>query len=214
MKNRALDEFERWAATYDRSLLRYFLFCPAYRATMEAIADWHAEHPDPFRVLDIGCGTGELALCLARSGWRVEVIGVDYAPAMTQRAHAKVRESGLARKVKFVTADSEFLPFAESSFDFVACANSFHHYPNQAGVVSLVHKLLRPGGRFLLIDGDRDNLVGFVVFDVVIPAVEGKVYHAPASVIDDYFRSAGFAHIRRRKLNYLMPLLATIGEKL
>ena len=214
MKDRALDEFERWAATYDRSLLRHFLFRPAYRVTMEEIAEWHAEHPDPFRVLDIGCGTGELALLLARSGLPVEVIGLDYAPAMTQQANTKAQESGLGQKVKFLTGDSEFLPFAESSFDFVACANSFHHYPNQARVVSLVHKLLRPGGRFLLIDGFRDKFLGFIVFDVIIPAVEGKVYHAPASVIDGYFRDAGFARIRRRRFNFWMPLLATMGEKL
>lgn len=213
MKNRALDEFERWAATYDRSLLHHFLFRPAYRMTMEAIADWHAEHPNPFRVLDIGCGTGELALLLARSGWPVEVIGLDYAPAMTQQAHTKAQQSGLEQKAKFLAGDSELLPFAESSFDFVACANSFHHYPNQARVVSLVHTLLRPGGRFLLIDGFRDNPMGFVVFDLIIPAVEGKVYHAPASVIDGYFRDAGFTGISRRRLNFWMPLLATMGEK-
>jgi len=213
MKDRALAEFDRWAATYDRSILHHFLFRPAYRVALEEIAKWHAEHPDPFRVLDIGCGTGELALTLARSDWPVEVIGLDYAPAMTQQAYAKAQRAGLGHKAMFLTGDSEFLPFAEASFDFVTCANSFHHYPNQERVVSLVYKLLKPGGSFVLIDGFRDNAMGFVVFDVIIPKVEGKVYHAPASVIDGYFRDAGFSRVRRRRFNFWMPLLATIGEK-
>ena len=213
MKDRALDQFERWAATYDRSMLHRFLFRPAYRVTMEEIANWHAEHPGPFRVLDVGCGTGELALILARSDWPVEVIGLDYALAMAKHAHAKAQRTDLGQKAKFLIGDSEFLPFAEACFDFVACANSFHHYPNQASVVSLMRKLLKPGGRFLLIDGCRDSALGFVIFDIIIPRVEGKVYHAPASVIAKYFRDAGFAGIRSRRFNFWMPLLATIGEK-
>lgn len=213
MKDRALAEFERWAATYDRSPLNYFLFRPAYRVTLEAIAEWHAANPRPFRVLDIGCGTGELALLLARTDWPVEVIGLDYAPAMTQQARAKAEQFGVGANVKFVAGDSEFLPFASGAFDFVSCSNSFHHYPAQARVVSRVHTLLNPGGRFLLIDGCRDNPMGFVVFDVIIPAVEGKVYHAPAKVIDGYFRDAGFERVSRRKFNFWMPLLATLGEK-
>ncbi len=239
MKSRAMREFERWAQTYDRSLLHHFLFRPSYVVLMEEIARWRSGHTRPFRVLDIGCGTGELAAMLAHSAWPVEVVGPDYSPAMCRQARAKSSggrdaaggttnatagdesASGTrlaqaaedtARKARFAAADSEFLPFADATFDVVTCSNSFHHYPHQAEVVRGVRRVLRPGGRFILIDGFRDNVVGWVVFDVIIDRIEGQVYHAPWSVIDGYFREAGFGHIRRRKFNFWMPLCATIGD--
>jgi len=226
MKDRAMRQFERWAHTYDRSLLHHFLFRSSYVALMEEIARWHAAHARPFRVLDIGCGTGELAAMLARSPWPVEAIGLDYSPAMCRAADVKIREpavtssesaianraTGRSNGAAFVAADSEILPFADASFDVVTCSNSFHHYPHQLNVVCGVRRVLRPGGRFILIDGFRDNVVGWVTFDVIVSHIEKGVYHAPWSVIDGYFRSAGFEQIRRRKLNFWMPLCVTVGD--
>lgn len=179
---------------------------------MEEVAKWHSARGGAFRLLDIGCGTGELAATLAHSDWPVEVVGLDYAPAMCVKASRKAVEAQLDHKARFVAGDSEFLPFAGGSFDFVTCSNSFHHYPNQAGVVREARRLLRPGGRFVLIDGFRDNVVGWVAFDVIIAKVEGNVHHAPWSAIDRHFRDAGFTNIHRRKFNFWMPLCATIGE--
>ena len=212
MKARALRQFEGWARSYDRSVLHHFMFRPACLAVMEEIAQWHARHERPSRVLDIGCGTGELAAMLGHSDWPVHVVGLDYAPAMCSQACAKTARADLHHKTRFAAGDSEFLPFADQVFDVVTCSNSFHHYPHQARVVREVRRLLKPGGQFVLIDGFRDNVVGWVAFDVIISRIEGNVYHAPWSVIDRYFREAGFHSIRRRKLNFWMPLCATIGE--
>lgn len=212
MKDRAKAQFERWAGSYDRSLLHHFLFRSSYVALMEEIAQWHAAQRRPFRVLDIGCGTGELAAMLAHSPWPVQAVGLDYAPAMCRAAERKLHGLDAASRAAFAAADSEFLPFADASFDVVTCSNSFHHYPHQAAVVRGVRRVLRPGGRFVLIDGFRDNVVGWVTFDVIVSAIEKGVYHAPWPVIDGYFRDAGFTNIRRRKINFWMPLCITVGE--
>lgn len=212
MKDRAKRQFERWANSYDRSLLHHFLFRPSYVALMEEIARWHAARGRPFRVLDIGCGTGELAAMLARSDWPVQVVGLDYSPAMCQAAGEKIEQAGLGARASFVAADSEFLPFSDASFDFVTCSNSFHHYPHQQNVVYGIRRVLRPGGCFVLIDGFRDNVIGWVTFDVIISRIEKGVFHAPWSRIDGYFRSAGFRNVRRRKINVWTPLCITVGE--
>ncbi len=212
MKALAREEFDSWAGSYDRSLLHVFLFRPSYRVLTEEIARWYQEHNRPMRVLDIGCGTGELASILTRETWPIQVVGLDYSPAMCVEANRKTHGSGAPSRAGFVAADSEFLPFAPQSFDIVTCSNSFHHYPNQADVVRKIHHLLKPGGRFILIDGFRDNVVGWVTFDVVIARVEKNVHHAPWPQIDGFFREAGFANIRRRKFNFWMPLCATIGD--
>jgi len=211
MKRQAKDEFEAWADTYDQSLLHRFMFQPSYRMFMEELQVRPGPGGNPFDLLDIGCGTGTLAAMLATSPLPARLVGLDYSPAMCQVADRKARQTSIDDRVRFTAADSEHLPFADASFDVVTCSNSFHHYPHQQAVVHEIRRVLRPGGRFMLIDGFRDNIVGWVVFDVIIAAVEKHVFHAPWSTIHRYFESAGFRDIRRRKFNFWFPLLLTVG---
>jgi len=213
MKQKAKFAFEKWADRYDKSLLQHYLFQPSYLVFMEEIARWRQAHADPFVTLDIGCGTGELASLLARSDWPVRAVGLDYSPNMCALAAAKVEGAPWTDRAQFTAGDSEHLPFANAAFDLVTCSNSFHHYPHQQAVVDEVYRILKPGGMFILIDGFRDNAVGWFVFDVLIAHVEKNVHHAPWSQIDGYFRQTGFQDIRRRKFNVWMPLCATIGTK-
>ncbi len=213
MKQNAKTEFEAWAGSYDRSLLNHFLFRPSYIMLMEEIARWYVEHRCPFRVLDIGCATGTLTGLLARSGWSVEVVGLDYAENMCHNARQKAMASGVSDTVRFVNADSEELPFATESFDIITCSNSFHHYPNQQRAVCEMHRLLTPGGRLIIIDGFRDCVIGWFVYDVIIDRIEHQVHHAPWPVVHGYYEQAGLQDIRRRKFNFLFPAFATIGDK-
>jgi len=211
MRSQARQEFDSWAGSYDRSLLNRFMFRPSYLAFLEELYVCRKDLPGPFSLLDVGCGTGTFAGMLAATSLPAEIVGLDYSAPMCQVASGKAHQVGLHERVRFVTADSEHLPFADGSFDVVTCSNSFHHYPHQQNVVTEVRRILRPGGRFMLIDGFRDNIVGWVTYDVIIAAVEKHVHHAPWSVIDGYFKTAGFREIRRRKLNFWFPLLLTVG---
>lgn len=210
MKGQAKREFEAWAGTYDRSLLNLFLFQPSYRLFLEELQAWRADG-EPFDLLDVGCGTGTFDAMLAGSSLPARVTGLDYSPAMCRVADGKARHAGVDHRLRYVAADSEHLPFADASFDVVTCSNSFHHYPHQQKVICDMRRVLKPGGRLMLIDGFRDNIVGWVVFDVIITAVEKHVFHAPWSTIDGYFREAGFREIRRRKINFWFPALLTVG---
>jgi len=212
MKSRARQQFEAWSGTYDRSILHHFLFRPSYAAALTEIGRWHAEHPRPFRVLDVGCGTGTLTGLLGASPWSVEAVGMDYSPGMCVQAAAKVARAGLSGAARFVAGDSEHLPFADGVFDVVTCSNSFHHYPHQNAVVQEMRRVLGPGGRLVLIDGFRDNIIGWITFDVLINWVENAVHHATWQQVHRYFADAGFRSIRRRKINFWLPLLVTVGD--
>jgi len=211
MKRQAKDEFEAWAETYDDSLLHGFLFQPSYRMFLEELQAWRGSMIEPFHLLDIGCGTGTLGAMLAACPLPARVVGLDYSPAMCEVANRKAAHAHLTNDLRFASADSEHLPFADNAFDVVTCSNSFHHYPHQQAVIHEIHRVLKPGGRLMLIDGFRDNVIGWVVFDVIIGSVEKEVYHAPWHVINEYFREAGFQEIRRRKFNFWFPLLLTVG---
>jgi len=211
MKTSARDEFEAWAGTYDRSLLNRFMFQPSYRMFLEELYAWRKDIDEPFDLLDIGCGTGTFDAMLTASPLKANVVALDYAPAMCKVGAEKALHAGIADRLRFTAADSEHLPLADGSFDAVTCSNSFHHYPHQQNVVHEMRRVLRPGGRLMLIDGFRDNVIGWVVFDVIIAAVEKHVFHAPWSTIHQYFEAAGFREIRRRKFNLWFPLLLTVG---
>ncbi len=92
----ARSRFDRWAATYDRSLLNHFLFRPAYLMILEEIARWRVDRPGPFSVLDVGCGTGTMAELVQRASWPASVTAMDFSPAMCVSAAEKTRRAGLA----------------------------------------------------------------------------------------------------------------------
>ncbi len=202
-KHQATHEFTRWSESYDRSILQWMLFGPSHRAIIRRI---DAEHGDrPMRVLDVGCGTGVFAGRIREAFPRAEVVGIDLVSGML--AKGKDRWRTHADAVFPVQADSERLPFARGTFDVVTCANSFHHYPNQAGAVAEMRRVLRPGGRLMLIDGYRDRPWGWLIYDVCVAGIEGEVHHASARRLHDLFAAAGFAVIAQKVHRGLAPFL-------
>ncbi len=104
-------------------------------------------------VLDIGCGTGTLAIAARRVvGSTGSVLGVDASPEMIVRATRKARRAGV--DVVFRTGIVEALPVADASVDVVLSTLMMHHLPAPArrACVREVRRVLRPGGRFLLVD--------------------------------------------------------------
>lgn len=212
-KQTARAEFEAWAADYDRSPMQWFLFRPSYRTLLSELVRWPRTR-EPFHLLDIGCGTGTFAAMVFGAGLPAHVVGLDYAASMCRMASQKACQANATDRIRFLNGDSEHLPFADNSFDVITCSNSFHHYPHQDRVVREMHRVLRPGGRLVILDGFRDNVVGWFIFDVIVGRlVERHIHHATWKQIREYLDEAGFQRVRQRKLNLLFPLLLTVGQK-
>lgn len=212
-RDRALRQFERWADSYDRSWLNELVFFPTIRACQIEILRWQDQRTGrTYRLLDVGCGTGSLLMRLSGDAEAAMLVGLDYSPAMLRRLTSRAATSDRAN-VHAVQADSERLPFADASFDLVTCCNSFHHYPHQALVAREMHRVLAPGGMLILIDGFRDNVIGWVVFDVFVALAERSVHHCSWSQVRHLLLDAGFTDIRQRKLNVLVPLLVTCARR-
>lgn len=211
-KHESRGQFDRWAHTYDRSWLNEFVFLPAVRACLEQIRRARAAgSAGRFRALDVGCGTGTLVTLLAGDPACERAVGLDFSPAMARRAAEKLDRLDLGARASIVVGDSERLPFADAAFDFVTCCHSFHHYPRQSAVMREFHRVLRPGGALILIDGFRDNVIGWLIFDLVVAGVERNVHHASWSEVRNLLHEAGFASWRQRKLNVLAPLLVSVA---
>lgn len=103
-------------------------------------------------VVEVGSGPGELAIEIARRLPRAEVVGIDLAEAMVERAAERARAEGLDRSVRFQLADATALPLADASVDLVVSTLSLHHWADPAGVFAEVGRILRPHGIALIYD--------------------------------------------------------------
>lgn len=214
VKRRARAHFDSWAASYDHSLLNQIVFYPTIRTCQEEIVRWQQQRgPAPYGLLDVGCGTGTLLSMLAADPHAEQLVGLDYSPEMVRRAADKCAGCDPQRRLEIVHADAEHLPFADGAFDILTCCNSFHHYPHPAAVINGFWRVLRPGGLLILIDGFRDNVIGWVVFDVFVAAIERHVRHLPWSEFRKLIEQAGFRELRQRKMNVLAPLLVNVGMR-
>jgi SAM-dependent methyltransferase len=103
----------------------------------------------PRRVLDVATGGGHTALAFAALARAV--VAFDLTLPMLGAARDFARGRG-ADNVRFVAGDVAALPFPESTFDVVTCRIAAHHFADVAAAVRQVHRVLRPGGSFLLQD--------------------------------------------------------------
>jgi demethylmenaquinone methyltransferase / 2-methoxy-6-polyprenyl-1,4-benzoquinol methylase len=106
-------------------------------------------------VLDLCCGTGDLAFSLARSA-PARIIGADFSHAMLVRARAKsllTRSSAIpASPMPFFEADALRLPFADASFDLITTAFGFRNLANYEAGLREIHRLLKPGGTLAILE--------------------------------------------------------------
>ena len=111
----------------------------------------------PGEVLDLCCGTGDLAINLARLGQDgMAVVGIDYSQPMIELANIKAASSAGVRQVSFLYGEAAALPFPESSFDCVGISFAFRNltYKNPLTPLCLaeVLRVLKPGGRFVAVE--------------------------------------------------------------
>lgn len=138
------------AAQYD--LLLWLLTLGRERSFRErALALAHLSAGES--VLDIGCGTGTLAITAKRLvGNTGRVCGIDAAPEMVSRAGRKARNAGL--EIDFRNAMVESMPFTDGHFDVVLSTLMLHHLPGKIRTqcAAEVRRVLKPAGRLLAID--------------------------------------------------------------
>lgn len=121
-------------------------------------------------VLDIGTGTGRLAISAARIvGSLGLVMGVDISPQMLKQARSKIKKMAL-HNIQFRLADAEQLDYPHESFDYILCANTFPWISDKETALKSWHRFLKPGGRIAIHTPADTAYVGSVVLRQVLAA--------------------------------------------
>ncbi len=126
------------------------------------------------RALDLGCGTGDLAILVQRHFPRASVIAVDFTSAMLARLrqrHARSRELG---RLSLARATGLRLPFADRSFDLVTNAFVLRNFADLSRALAEIRRVLRPGGTALTLEITEPTSPAFralfhAYFDRVVP---------------------------------------------
>ena len=126
----------------------------------ELFARLRAEGVAGQSLLEIGCGIGIDTRSLADLGFR-DVVGVDLTEAAIDLARRRAEAEG-RRTLRFEVANGEQLPFADASFDVVYSFGVIHHTPSITQAIAEIRRVLRPGGRALVMIYHRHSLVDLI----------------------------------------------------
>ena len=112
--------------------------------------------PAGCQLLDVACGSGQVALWAARDG--VNVTGVDIAPNIVRRAQARASAEGL--NARFVEGDAEALPFEDGDFDVVTSLVGAMFAPRPELVARELLRVCSPGGTIAMGNWTREGFIG------------------------------------------------------
>lgn len=151
------------------------------------------------RIADLGCGSGVFTERLRRAGY--SSVGVDISRKLIELGRIKHPEA------EFVEGDVENLPFESGRFDGILLSNLVHHFPDPSLLAAEVHRVLKPGGRFVAVDPNRLNPFMWLYRDRASPfyspiGVTENERPVLARQVADIFRARGF----RVRTDYLAGL--------
>lgn len=141
-RNSSLYHSNSYGSTRSYAPLRY------RQQYVESMIDQLSLSPNS-KILDAGCGPGELLISLSKRGFKP--VGIDVAEEMITRAHNVAKESGAADSIHLEVQDVEHMTFGSSTFDLVVAAGLIEYQKNERGCLKEIYRVLRPGG-FLIIN--------------------------------------------------------------
>jgi ubiquinone/menaquinone biosynthesis C-methylase UbiE len=115
------------------------------------------------RVLDVGCGNGYVLSRYAQEG--AHVVGVDLTKTAVDLTRRRFELTGLSGD--FRVANAESLPFDDAAFDCVCSMGVIHHTPETPRAVGEMHRVLRPGGRIILMLYHRNSALYRIRFPLL-----------------------------------------------
>jgi ubiquinone/menaquinone biosynthesis C-methylase UbiE len=167
------------------------------------------------RVLDLGCGIGNILIALAeRIDFAQPPVGVDVSPALIEIGRREVSSAGFEGKIELRVAAATQLPFADASFDVALTSHVIKHLDDAALALSFreVARVLRPGGRFLLWEFKRSPLSAPLFISAKATGLPPAFLLRSEATLRAALSAAGFSRIARIRTGvFLLPPVPRIA---
>jgi ubiquinone/menaquinone biosynthesis C-methylase UbiE len=173
------------------------------------------------RVADLGCGSGAFTELLRRHGYAS--VGLDISPRLIALGRSKYADLDL------IEGDAENLPFGAEEFDGVLLSGLLHHFPDPSRLITEVHRVLKPGGRFVSFDPNRLNPFMYLYRDRSSP------FYSPVGVTEnerpilawrvaeifrsqnfrvqtDYLAGLAYRYVASRRARALLPIYNAVDK--
>ncbi|HEY8678705.1 MAG TPA: class I SAM-dependent methyltransferase [Candidatus Dormibacteraeota bacterium] len=216
-------EYDRWFTRGLRGVgMRYvfsrrglWLLNTPYRRILETA---HITRDD--RVLDFGCGIGNILIALAeRIPFAQPPVGTDIAAALIELGKGEVARAGLANRIELEVAPATRLPFEDGRFDVVLTSHVIKHLDEIALATALheVARVLAPGGRFLLWEFEKSPLSAPLFWSATISGLPPPFRLRSHKELGRALTSAGFHRVTRVPTGFFImppvPRLALLAHR-
>lgn len=179
-KDKSAKYFDKCAEKYDESSDGKFVKS-MYGEIIKSILNYN-----PKKLLDLGCGTGNILMKLCDED--IDLYGIDISPEMI-----KIANNNLNGIADLKVSDAENIPFEDNMFDVVVCNAAFHHYRNPIIVLNEVHRVLKKGGVLILGDPIFSPLKRKIInFVLKIHSENGDYHIYDKNEIEELFKKANF----------------------
>jgi len=203
-ENKNIEHFDKSSSCYDQ---QFGLSVKLARSRAEFIRR-NAKIELTGRVLDLGCGTGNLTIALSLEGMATECIGLDISLGMLRESRIKSQEYA---DVSYIAASALNLPFGNETFDYCVGDAFLHHVVDAKACLKEVYRVLKPRGMATFNEPSRD---GYAFFEMLLRAVIGSGID-PA--LDDYIHYLSFMREHEGNLkaleDYPLPDKHVFSEK-
>lgn len=210
--------FDDIARHYD--FLNHFLSLGTDRLWRRRAINIIGRHSKPKQILDVATGTGDLAITALLLNPE-KVTGIDISEKMLDLGRKKISDRGLDSKIELLKADSEAMPFSDSSFDAAMCSFGVRNFSSPLRGLTEICRVLRPGGMIMVLEFSRPayfpvKQLYFLYFRRILPLIgrmvsgDGKAYtYLPESVMafpegEEFIRiltDAGFGGSQCKRLS-------------
>ena len=179
--------YDKIAAGYDQQPMRQKQ-ADAY--LLAFLAERFADATEIPSILDLGCGTGSQLVANQPHLSMARLVGLDFSAGMLQQAQQK------AAPINWIQADSIQPPFADQSFDYISNQFSFHHVADKAAMFRAIYRLLRPGGRLVVLNIVPSEMPDWLYYRYFPAAYEADQHDYPALYqLVDWLIEVGFRRV-------------------
>lgn len=203
LEKNSIEEFSKWADSYDNPLTSI-----TFRQTNTKIVKL-LDPKQNSSLLDVGCGSGILIKYLLETNRGMKLFGLDITSKMVEVAKRKFANDP---NVEITLGSAIKMPYKNNTFDYVTCASSFHHHPDPLKSAKEMVRVLKPGGKLLILDMCIEGLLRRILFKIEnVYHNEGKVFRLTNKEMFDLFQKVGLRQIEQSTFLYFN--LVTIGTK-